>query len=227
MSPSSAWPRDASGRTKIDATGSRPLGGTASGLAWVTVSCSPFGCLYAFGIRSAIWRTRASLLPVGSQLDQAAASGGAGRLARTTNVPTPAPTIAARATIDDPEAEPVRGLAGPVAARRRELKRELRLGGVGAGSHPRPRFLLVEIDLGLLQADAVEDPDQVVAEHLAAHHELVRDLLDRVLVAQDQVVGRDIRLAEDLRRELCACRGRRGRRRSGSRRTARRRSCGS
>ena len=75
-----------------------PLGGTASWLAWVTVSCSPFGCLYAFGIRSAIWRTRASLLPVGSQLDQAAASGGAGRLARTTNVPTPAPTTAARAT---------------------------------------------------------------------------------------------------------------------------------
>ena len=33
-------------------------------------------------------------------------------------------------------------------------------------------------------------------------HELVRDLLDRLLVAQDQVVGRDVRLAEDLRREL-------------------------
>ena len=99
MSLSSALPRDASGRTKIDATGVSPAHsvGTASWLAWLTVSCSPFACLYALGIRSAIWRTRASLLPLGSQLDQAAASGGAGRLARTTNAPTPAPTIAARA----------------------------------------------------------------------------------------------------------------------------------
>ena len=72
MSLSSARPREVSGRTKIDVTGTSPPSvGTASWLAWLTVSCSPFGCVYALGIRSAIWRTRASLLPVGSQLDQA------------------------------------------------------------------------------------------------------------------------------------------------------------
>ena len=87
-----------SGRTKIEVTGTSPDSvGTASGLAWLTVSCSPFGCVYALGIRSAIWRTRASLLPFGSQLDHSAASGGAGRLASTMNEPMPAPTIAASA----------------------------------------------------------------------------------------------------------------------------------
>ena len=99
MSSSSASPFDVSGRTKTARTGTSPCAvGTASGLTRLTVSCDPFSARYDFGIRSAIWRTFASLLPFGCQLDHAGSSGSSAPVARTMNEPIPAPTTAARRT---------------------------------------------------------------------------------------------------------------------------------
>ncbi len=99
MSSSSASPFDVSGRTKTAFTGTSPCGvGTESGPARLTVSCAPFSVRYAFGIRSAIWRTFAIVLPFGCQADQAGSSCFSGPVARTMNAPMPAPTTAARKT---------------------------------------------------------------------------------------------------------------------------------
>ena len=99
MSSSSASPFDVSGRTKTVRTGTSPCGvGTESGLTMLTVSCEPFSARYDFGIRSAIWRTFATLLPVGCQADQAGSSCLSVPLASTMNEPMPAPTTAASRT---------------------------------------------------------------------------------------------------------------------------------
>ena len=203
MSPLLRARRETRRDGRIDATGASPgaVGvGSASWLAWC-VSCS---------------RRSAACTPSGSGLRSGACVpaccrsaparpgrriGGCTALARTTNAPTRRADDRHERQIDDPETEAVRALAGARHFASARAEAGSARAEVGPESHPRPCFLLVQIELGRRQADAVEDPRSGRRRDLLAHDRRVRDRLDRVLVPQDQVVSRDVCLAEDLRRE--------------------------
>src|SRR4051794_32242443 len=63
-------------------------------------------------------------------------------------------------------------------------------------SYLRPRLLVEDVDLGLNEPDVVEQVDDLVAVHLPALHQRLRNLLHRRLIALYQDIGRHERLTE-------------------------------
>ena len=232
-----ARPRDASGRTKIDASpacplphrGSEPRAGSpaSQSAAPRSAACPPSGS----GRRSGA-RAPASLLPLGSQLDHAAASGGVGPACENDERPDAGTDDRGKSDIEDPEAEPVR--ASDARGRGAVVRSSPVAPAEAVGGRFRghifghvssfPRSIS-----GFVSPTPSRSLRPVVAEDLAMPPRASSAIFSTatLLVSGPGCRPRRTPGRESALRAVYSCRGRQGRRRLGSRRTAHRRSYGS